>query len=349
MKKLLPVTMVLAMFASVSMADDLDGFVKTYAEAQKAAKAAGKPMYLHFTTTWCGWCRKIEKDCYATPEGKKALEGFVPATLDCTVERGKTAEGEVKINLEMMNKFGGSGYPFLVILTPDGDLLNSWAGYKPLKEFTEELARTQETYKKYKEFQEYSAKADKAGYEYNAKALAMFSKMMKWDAAAECAATIRKLDAKNEKGDGAMAAYVLFHAASAAKKADEAKAALADVKKLDPANEKGYLEKAMWDAAVAQFMDKKREEGLAILAELEGAAKKLEEPQRVYGTLIMGYRKMGKLDEAVKLMEKAIAAEPKDSPNIEPMKKYLENMKKEQQAGKEKAEKPATEKADAPK
>ncbi len=330
MKKFLPITMVLAMFASVSLADDLEGFVKTYAEAQKAAKASGKPMYLHFTTTWCGWCRKIEKDCYGVPEGKKALADFIPATLDCTVAQGKTAEGETKINLDMMAKYGGGGYPFLVILTPEGDLLNSWAGYKPLKDFTDELASTLETYKKYKDFLEYSAKADRKSYEYNAKALDLYSKMMKWDAAAEAAAAIRKLDPKNEKGDGAQASYVLFRAASDAKKADEAKAALDELKKLDPANEKGCLEKALWDAAVVQLKAKKREEGLAILEELLASAKKLNEPQRVFGTLVMSYRKMGKLDEAIRVMEKAIVADPK-SPDAEAMKDFLANLKKEKE------------------
>ncbi|RPI59478.1 MAG: DUF255 domain-containing protein, partial [Planctomycetaceae bacterium] len=71
----------------------LEGFKTTYADAMAAAKSADKPMYLHFTTTWCGWCRKIEKDVYATEAGKKALADFVPATLDCTLDKaGKPSE-----------------------------------------------------------------------------------------------------------------------------------------------------------------------------------------------------------------------------------------------------------------
>ena len=150
MRNLLPIGMIIATAAACAWADGpvaattqksaitIEGFARTYADAQKAAKAQDKPMYLHFTTTWCGWCRKIEHDCYAMDEGKKALAGFSPASLDCTVAQGKTAEGEVKTNLELMQKFGGKGYPFIVILTPDGELVHSWAGYLPLEAFQKE-------------------------------------------------------------------------------------------------------------------------------------------------------------------------------------------------------------------
>ena len=81
-------------------AADVKDFHTTYAGAVQAAKAQGKPLYLHFTTTWCGWCRKIEKDIYASPEGKKMLKNFVAASLDCTVPRGQKPTAEVQRNLD---------------------------------------------------------------------------------------------------------------------------------------------------------------------------------------------------------------------------------------------------------
>ena len=44
--------------AAVAAGADFDYFHKTYAKAEKLAKAGDKPLYLHFTTTWCGWCRR---------------------------------------------------------------------------------------------------------------------------------------------------------------------------------------------------------------------------------------------------------------------------------------------------
>ena len=155
---------------STSPAAEVEGFYQNIAAAQKEAKKLNKPLFLHFTTTWCGWCRKIENDIYKTKEGKEALKGFVCASLDCTVPGGKTPPAQQKANLEMMAKYGGSGYPFLVMVTPDGVLLNSFAGYKPLPGFKKELTKALANWKKNKAFEAYTGKAEKKSYEYNKRA-----------------------------------------------------------------------------------------------------------------------------------------------------------------------------------
>ncbi len=324
MKSLLSITAILSLLASVAPADNLEGFAKTYADAQKSAKASGKPMYLHFTTTWCGWCRKIESDVYAKPEGKKALADFVTASLDCTVDKGEQPSPEAKINLELMRKFGGSGYPFLVILTPEGDLLHSWAGYAPMPQFETELKKALANYKEYKEFVAYAAKADKSGYEYNARAMALYSKMTRTDAALEAARLVRKLDPDNKKGDAAAATLVQIRAALAAQ--GETKDLLADLKKFDGANDKGLLEQGYWDVAMTALNASQMDRGAALLVELTESAKKLVQAQQVYGTLAIVYARQGKLDDASKAIDKAIAADPA-SPVVERLKEIQAKIK----------------------
>jgi thioredoxin-related protein len=315
MKALLPLTLVIGLLTPVALtADNLEGFAKTYAEAQKAAKASGKPMYLHFTTTWCGWCRKIEADVYANPEGKQALADFVTASLDCTVAKGEQPAGDVKINMQLMEKFGGSGYPFLVILTPEGDLLHSWAGYAPMPQFQAELKKALANYKEYKDFVAYAAKADKSGYGYNVKAMDVYSKMVRMDAALEAAKLVRKLDPENEHGDAAAATLVQIHAALAAQ--GETKNLLAELKKFDDANEKGLLEQGYWEVAMTALNAGKLDRGAALLAELTDSTKKLTQAQQIYGTLGMVYAQQGKLADANKAIDKAIAANP-NSPVVE--------------------------------
>jgi tetratricopeptide (TPR) repeat protein len=315
MKALLPLTLVIALLTPAAWtADNLEGFAKTYAEAQKAAKATGRPMYLHFTTTWCTWCRKIEADDYANPEGKKALADFVTASLDCTVPKGEQPAGEAKINIQLMQKFGGNGYPFLAILTPEGDLLHSWAGYAPLPQFELELKKSLANYKEYKSFVAYAAKADKSGYEYNAKAMDIYSKMMRMDAAVDAAKLVRKLDPKDENGDAAMATLIQIHAALVAQ--GETKDLLADLKKFDGANEKGLLEQGYWDVAATALNTGKLDRGIALIVELTSSAKTLNQAQQIYGTLGMVYAQQGKMAEAGKALDKAIAANP-DSPVVE--------------------------------
>ena len=127
-RNVLAVVAILAFPAAV-LAADVKGFHKTYAEAVKIAKAEGKPLYLHFTTTWCGWCRRIEADTYASDIGGKALKDFVPATLDCTVRGIANPPKDVLANRALMGRLGGSGYPFLAMLRHDGALLNTVGGY----------------------------------------------------------------------------------------------------------------------------------------------------------------------------------------------------------------------------
>lgn len=325
MKPLLTLTLAIALLTPAALAaDNLEGFAKTYADAQKAAKASGKPMYLHFTTTWCAWCRKIEADVYAKPEGKKALADFVTASLDCTVPKGERPAGEAKINIELMQKFGGNGYPFLAILTPEGDLLHSWAGYAPMPQFETELKTALANYKEYKEFVVYALKADKSGYEYNAKAMDIYSKMMRMDASLAAAKLVRKLDPENKKGDAAAATLVQIGAALTAQ--GETKDLLAELKQFDAANDKGLLEQGYWDVAMTALNSGQMDRGVALLVELTGSAKKLVQGQQIYGTLGMVYAQQGKLADASKAIDKAIAADP-ESPLVERLKSIQAKLK----------------------
>jgi len=338
MKRLLAASAVLAMLSAAAMAAELEGFQKTYAEAQKLAKESNKPMYLHFTTTWCGWCRKIEKDDYASEEGKKALADFVPASLDCTVPDGQEPSPETRVNLDLMRKFGGRGYPFLVILTPDGDLMHGWAGYKSVDQFVEELKEALKNFQEYKDFQAYAAKADKKTFEYNAKAMTFYAMLKKWDPAAEAARGVRKLDPKDEKGLAATAAFVELQAALAAENRDpqKIKTLLAEMGRLDPQNTKGVLEKAMWQIAYdafrasmtrdAELRKAKLQEALDTLKDLTSRVEKLTGPQEVYGLMAATLASMGELDEAQKALEKGIAVTSQPEA-IEKLKAMLERVK----------------------
>jgi thioredoxin-related protein len=320
------VVAVLAMGAPSLAADWQKDFKKTFAEARAAAQAADKPMYLHFTTTWCHWCRQIEKDDYSSDEGRKALEPFVCATLDCTVLTGQPG-AEAKINLDLMKRFAVSGYPSLVMVTADGAFLHSWSGYMPVAAFARELEKPLKVLQEYKDFVKELAKGDKTTYEHNLKAMNGYAKFQKWDSAAEAAQVIRKLDAKDEKGDAAMAAYVQYKAARAANASgDKIKAALEEVKKFDPKNEKGLLETGMWDYATAYFDVQQYKETVAILSDLIGKASKLKDAQRTYGLLGQSQMQLGDRKAAQASIEKAIAEDPK-SPMVTRLQGLLDRIK----------------------
>jgi len=336
MRKFLLAAAVAACLASPAFGADVEGFHKTWAKAQKAALADNKPIFLHFTTTWCGWCRKIEKDIYANAEGKKALEAFVPASLDCTVPRGQKPSDEAKLNIDMMKKWGGGGYPFLAMVTADGVVLNTFSGYKLMAPFKAELTKALDTHKEWTAFQAEAKKADINSYDFNVKAMTIYVKVRRFDLAASAARKVRKLDPKNEKGHAAEAAKVLLAAAEEKGDAKQAGAALADIKKFDPKNEKGILEKAVHGHALKAYQatrrlpaaekNKRLEGAIAALTDLTASGAKLNDAQNDYHLLGFLYMVLGQKDKARSALEKALAADPK-SPAAERIKGRIESLK----------------------
>ena len=366
MKKLAILVMAVVMVAGVEMASAAaPGFLDSYAKAQAQAKKENKPLYLHFTTSWCKWCRTIENDIYKNPAGKKALAGFVCASLDCTTPRGTAPTGEAKINIDLMKKFGGGGYPFLVMTTPDGVVLDKISGYKPIDNFKEVLAKAEAKFKKYQEFQVYAAKADKKSLEYNVKALEMYSDIGSWGKAAQAAVALKKLDPKGEKVDPAKVNYALYvQAAQDPKKVGQKKLRELEqaVFKADPDNEKGYMEKVCWAKALLLFQTARRtrsQQGQKVilqqmavtLTELTKKAKKLKYGENVYSLLGFAYANLGEFDKASATYKKLLKMVPEGSNRAKEIAETLEKLKQakaqQQQQEENKAAKAELKKKDA--
>jgi thioredoxin-related protein len=321
MMKALTIAAAVVLWTGVAVAlDPPAGFLSSYDKALEQAKKENKPLYLHFTTDWCGWCRKIEKEDYADPNGKAALKDFVPASLDCT-------EGDNKENAKndaLMKKLGGNGYPYIVVQAPDGTVLHKIEGYVPLAGFLGELQEAKESFQKYNDFNEYAKKADLKSYEYNRKAMDIFETTQQWDKAAKAAQQVLDLDPKDANGAAASAKYVQLEAARQNKDSNQVAALQADIRKLDPANEKGLYEKMTRDQVEFDLnsMDpEKRMEAFgkaeATLTEL-GKMKNLKKPQELFFMLGILQAMQNKYDPAVASEEKALSADPnsKDAPRI---------------------------------
>lgn len=96
--------------------------------AQKLSYKQGKPILIVFGATWCGPCKKLEKETFGDPQTAEMIEQqFIPVHLDYDHE-----PRIVKI-LEIER------VPCTVILTPDADLLHRSEGYANPKEFQAKL------------------------------------------------------------------------------------------------------------------------------------------------------------------------------------------------------------------
>lgn len=96
-----------------------------------AEDGANKLILVDFTTDWCGWCRKLEKDVFARePFQKKAREGFV--LLKINPEKSDP-------NRQLAEKYNVQGFPTLAFLRADGQLVRKVVGYKTLDDFLREM------------------------------------------------------------------------------------------------------------------------------------------------------------------------------------------------------------------
>ena len=100
------------------------------------AAERGVPVFVDFSTSWCGWCRRLEQDTYSHPSVWGRLKDtFALAHLDGDKEK------------ELVQQYGVRGYPNLLILDKDGQVLFRHAGYANPETF---LARYIEPFAEYR-------------------------------------------------------------------------------------------------------------------------------------------------------------------------------------------------------
>lgn len=98
-----------------------DNWMTDFEAARVKAKAENKHLLLDFTgSDWCGWCMKLDKEVFSTPEFKAFADAnLILVKLD--FPRRKPQSDAVKAqNQKLQVKYGVEGYPTLVILDPDG-------------------------------------------------------------------------------------------------------------------------------------------------------------------------------------------------------------------------------------
>lgn len=100
------------------------------AKAQALAKTENKKVLINFTgSDWCGFCIKLHKEVFATPEFQEfAAKNLVLVEAD--FPRNKTLPAELKAaNEKLKDQHKVRGYPTLVILDSQGKKLGEIVGY----------------------------------------------------------------------------------------------------------------------------------------------------------------------------------------------------------------------------
>lgn len=98
--------------------------------ARQKAQETGKPIFLLFTgSDWCHWCVKLEKEVLATPEFESwAKENLILVKLDF-LRYTEQAQDIKDKNEALRQQYGISGFPTVVLLAPDGQIVDQ-TGYQ---------------------------------------------------------------------------------------------------------------------------------------------------------------------------------------------------------------------------
>ena len=80
-------------------------------KAIEVSKKENKPMFLFFTgSDWCGWCIRLQKEVFRTPEFTEWSKKVVLVDLD--FPRAKAQDEAIKMqNQQLAQVFGVRGYP----------------------------------------------------------------------------------------------------------------------------------------------------------------------------------------------------------------------------------------------
>jgi thiol-disulfide isomerase/thioredoxin len=84
---------------------------KSFEEALKKARRAGKPVLVDFWADWCDWCHRLDRSTYVDPWVVRKAQDFVAVKVN--------TEGSRK-ELEVARRYHVSSLPTILFLSPEG-------------------------------------------------------------------------------------------------------------------------------------------------------------------------------------------------------------------------------------
>ena len=106
-------------------------WVTDFEQAKKLAAERKAPILANFSgSDWCGWCIRLEKEVFSTPEFKQFAATNLVAFLADFPRRTPQSESLAKQNKALAAKYGVQGFPTVLLLDKDGKVLAT-TGYRP--------------------------------------------------------------------------------------------------------------------------------------------------------------------------------------------------------------------------
>ncbi len=104
--------------------------------AAERAKRENKHMIVDVYTTWCGWCKVMDRQTYSNADVAAYLNNnFVLAKVNGESSAELHYKGEVMTERAFARKVGVTGFPTTYFLKPDADIIGGAPGYIPPDNF----------------------------------------------------------------------------------------------------------------------------------------------------------------------------------------------------------------------
>ncbi len=117
-------TILFSLFLTVSSLLNAQTATEIMNDAYQQAKVEHKNVFLIFHASWCGWCKKMEKNM-EDPLVKEYFDANYVKAFITVDERGEKANLNTPGGAELVEKLGGQkqGLPYWVILDEKGNVL----------------------------------------------------------------------------------------------------------------------------------------------------------------------------------------------------------------------------------
>lgn len=109
----------------------IEWFQGTFEEALARAKSQNQFVFVDFWTSWCGWCKKLDKDTFSDDGVVASMKDVVCVSIDA----------ESKSGAPVAKRYAVSSYPSLLMIAPDGTPEDKIGGYLQPDKFKAEVQR----------------------------------------------------------------------------------------------------------------------------------------------------------------------------------------------------------------